>query len=206
MRQPERGLGGDALPLGVSLARLPTRRPLVLEILQQRDGVSVTLRPFPVWSKFWVPAGVVVLAVSLMLAAHAWAPSRIVELALPTLLALAVAAAYGAILAMVWHTAGREVVTVASGRLTIEHFTWRRVRHRSFSAFALEIRSVPAGPVMQQGRQVHGSPCLAFDQDGKTVRFGAGLEGAEATRVLNALSGALKHQGPGASVARGLSS
>lgn len=167
--------------------------------------MSVTLRPFPAWSKFWVPIGVVVLAVSLMLAAHFWLPPRIVELAWPVLFALAAAAAYGAILALVWHTAGREVVTVASGHLTIEHFTWRRVRHRSFSTLGLKIRTVRAGPVLQQGRQVHGSPCLAFDQDGKTVRFGAGLEGTEATRVLDALSGALT-QGPGASVPRDLSS
>ncbi len=148
----------------------------------------MTLRPFPMWSRFWVPLGAAGLSLALVLAGRSWEPTWLGA----AFLSVAVAAAYGAALGLAWNTMGREVVTVSGGRLTIEHFTWRRVRCLTFEAAGLKIRAVAAGPVVRRTRAIRALSCLVVDKDGHTTRFGAGLEGAEAARVIEVLTGALR--------------
>jgi hypothetical protein len=125
-----------------------------------------------------------------VIAGRNWAPTWLGA----AFLSVTVAAAYGAVLGLAWTTMGREVVTVSGGRLTVEHFTWRRVRCLTFEAAGLKVRAVAASTAMRRGRAVRALPCLVLDRCGQETCFGAGLEGAEATRVVEVLTGALGWQ------------
>jgi len=85
---------------------------------------------------------------------------------------------------------GEETVVVERGLLRlgvlVGPFRWDRAFDLSG---ILDLRALPAEPAAtprgQRSRRLSGG--LAFEQGGRTIRFGAGLVGSEANRVLAAI-------------------
>jgi hypothetical protein len=172
-----------------------------LVAIQRESGrVSVVLRPYRRWATVWVFLAVGLAAAAVLLAGLR-SGVRVPELVGAGLLGIAAYAAYGAALAAAWCLVGREVVTATPQSLSIEHFIIRRRRTQQYSAGkVMNLRVQPAGQVMRRGRPVRAVAGLVFDYDEQTVRFGAGLVGAEADAVVADLRSGMTP--PGTTAAR----
>ena len=104
------------------------------------------------------------------------------------------AAGVFAIYAWLWNIAGRQIVTVGVDGIRIENAVpmWRRGKEYRLA----DVRSLRVAPEQltmwsfMEGMRfwgIGGGP-LAFNYGAKTVRFGAGLEEAEAEMILAAIA------------------
>ncbi len=99
-----------------------------------------------------------------------------------------------AIYAWLWNVAGRQVVTVGVDGIRIENAVpmWRRGKEYRLA----DVRSLRVAPeqltmwTFREGMRFWGigGGLLAFDYGAKTVRFGAGLDEAEAKMILAAIA------------------
>jgi hypothetical protein len=176
---------------------------LIVEIRRDPGTATVVLRPYPIWSRVGVFALVALIA---GLLGFAVAPSStlagMVRLGLVLTMGLA---AYGALLASAWYGFGREIVTATRTALVIEHRVLRpRRKVTTYAADRVQdLREVGLGQVMRRGRPVSAiASALAFDYEGRNVRFGAGLAGAEAESVIAALNEAMQPTGKTVSSAK----
>lgn len=163
----------------------------LVAVHREPGGVTVALRPYRRWRNLGVPVvvactGLIVLLV--VLRSGARVPAVVPEV----LLGVTGLAAWAASSIIAWHLLGREVVTATPEALTIERFIIRRRSRRQYApGRVVNLRAQPAGPVMHRGRLVSAPAALAFDYEGRTVRFGAGLAGARAQALVVDLDAAM---------------
>jgi hypothetical protein len=165
--------------------------PLV-ELRNEPDRIVVVLRPFPWWRNVAVMVLITIVAAALVFVLRRVPDSVLVNAILGVAIAAMLGSTYGAVLAAAWYTIGREVVTATHDGITIDHHIVGRRRRRTFAATSITgLRAVGAQQVMRGGRPVHGVSALSFDYEGQTVRFGAGLAGPDADRVVLAVTEAV---------------
>lgn len=169
---------------------------LIVEIRRDPGTVTVVLRPFPSWKRVGAFSLVALIA---GLLGFAVAPSStlagVVRLGLVLTMGFS---AYGALLGFAWYGFGREVVTATRSTVIIEHRILRsRRRVTTYAAdWVQDLREVGLGQVMRRGRPVSAiASAVAFEYEGRNVRFGAGLAGAEAQSVIAALKEAMQPTG-----------
>ncbi len=109
----------------------------------------------------------------------------------PGLLAFGLAIPVLVLALWVWVIAGREEVEVADGKLTLRRHVGPIASRRSFKT-----REITAVHALEQSRGLGerlGVPtaALALDHDGRSVRFGSGLDEAEARALAAQLQEAL---------------
>ncbi len=169
---------------------------LLIDIRREPIRSVITLRPYPRWRTVWTSIAVtVVAAVLALLPAPESMATRLFRV---VVLFVGVLSLYVAVLASAWYLLGREVITAAGDSITIEHYIWRRRKRRTTysSSGITNLRSVGRGQVMQRGRLVSAfASALAFDYQGKAVRFGAGLVGTDVESVLEAMKDAIDFNG-----------
>ncbi len=96
---------------------------------------------------------------------------------------------------------GREGIVAASAQgLVIEREVLRRPRwwttRRFYAPRVRNVRAYVHEAAQKKGRFPPWLVSLAFDHDGKVVRFGAGLVGADADRVVQVLVQKMKEPSP----------
>jgi hypothetical protein len=172
----------------------------VLAVREEEGGAAIALRPYRIWEKLVVPLGMLVgVAVGAsLLPDSGTGQARAVR----SLAVYGTGMGFGVLAALLgFLLAGREeTVTIAGGTVTIDRelLRWPRVRRRRFYPISRvsNLRAVEPPPMKTSGRYVRPVPppwllYLAFDHEGRTVRFGTGLVGPDADRVLRALARAM---------------
>ncbi len=170
------------------------------EVRRDPDKVMVVLRPLRRWSTVVVLAAVALAAILMIVLLVE--TKTFADVPLLALLGVFAITGESALRAAGWYLLGREVVTATAKSLTIEHYVivrlgfFGRRGKRTYSATSMtNLRAVAARQVLRRGRLVRAAPALAFDHEGTTVLFGAGLSGATAERVVADLAGALTRSG-----------
>jgi len=168
----------------------------VLALREEPGRTEIALRTYRIWETLAFPLGMLagMGAVDSVLPAPDTQEQRVVVV----LILLATSCVFGLVSALVAHfLVGREErLTVFGGTLVIDRevLRWPRVRRRR--AFAVgrvaNLRAVEPPPPKTSDRHVRPIPApwllnLEFDYEGGTVRFGAGLVGPDADRILRAL-------------------
>lgn len=88
---------------------------------------------------------------------------------------------------IVWQFIGREVVFVTSGSLVIESRLIYRFRRRIFPVDQVSDLKRIERTVLQSRKAGSDSPTISFDANGKTTKFGRGLDEDNAQEVVNIL-------------------
>lgn len=155
---------------------LPKRRPVFMLLF------------LPVWLVGWAFGEITVL--SDLLAGEAPSGTNLFQLAWLVGWTLGGAWALGT---FAWLLAGRERIRVEQGTLTLEHVISGLGRRRAFAlAHVRNLRSLPqTGQELLMGNMAAFGfgpvGALAFDYGSSTVRWGAGLDEAEARVILERL-------------------
>lgn len=162
-----------AIDGGVELVIPAPRNPALLLVL-------------PLWLCGWLPAGLHSLAALANTGAAGEATSLAFELPWLFVWALGVLAAAGMLL---WMGVGVQRVRITHERISIAHEMLRLQWRRAWSARAARNLRVPRPAVMLAGSGPLSEPGrIAFDHEGHTVRFAAGIDEQEACRLVGAIT------------------
>ncbi len=172
----------------------------VIDVRQEPGSTTVVVRRYNMWETIGVPLGMLVAL--LAQAPYAGQAGSGQDRALRSLVGILLAVLGGTVIAVVGNLlAGREEVVTASGtRLVIDRQvlrwpTWRR--RRTYEVGSVKnLRAYVHQAAQKKGRFPPWLVSLAFDHNGSLTRFGAGLMGADADRVVQALTQAMRTSAP----------
>jgi hypothetical protein len=161
----------------------------VIEVRQEAERVVIVLRPYALWQSIAFPiAQLAALGIVFSVREPDSQQDRIIS----GLIALGAGLVLGSLAFWVAYLLGgrQESVAVSGTQLLIDHEVLRRPELRRRRTYAISrivnLRAVgPAKPPQPWGAY------LAFDYDGSTVKFGLGVAGSDADRVVKALAAAV---------------
>jgi hypothetical protein len=161
----------------------------VIDVREEPGRVVIVLRPYALWQSLAFP---IAQLAALIIVFSLWEPHPQQDRMMPLLIALGVGSVLGSVAFLVAYLlVGREERVAVSGpQLLIDHQVLRRpeLRRRRTYAISRIVNLRAVGPVKPP--QPWGA-YLAFDYDGSTVKFGRGVAGSDADRVVNALAAAV---------------
>lgn len=178
----------------------------IVDVRHAAERTTIVLRSYRLWEALTVPLALPAGALVYEFATRAHPPvlQSAQERALDTLFALGVSLGVAAIAAIAAYLLGgrEEIVTASHRALVIDRQVlrtpeWRVVRHyegasvqrgRAYLPSAAE-RAIQRRP---GAKPAPWQPSLAFDHERTVVRFGVGLRGADADRVVDLVTAAMR--------------
>jgi len=161
----------------------------VIDVREEPGRVVIVLRPYALWQSLAFP---IAQLAALLILFSVREPHSQQDRKMLVLIGLAAGFVLGSLLYWVaWLLVGREeTVTVSGTQLVLDRQLLRRPqlgRRRTYAIHRIaNFRAVgPPKPPQPWGAY------LAFDCDGATVKFGLGVAGSDADRVLKALAAAV---------------